>query len=68
MNKKSDAAFNEKGDDRLLGVFKSEQDAKSSIQKYLELPGFKDAKEDFLIDKYELNKERWTEGYFTYFY
>lgn len=48
---------------KILGIFSSQQEAETAIKTYLDLPGFRDRKDDFYIDAYELNKKRWIEGF-----
>ena len=55
----------EKGCDetKVLGIFSSRQMAEEAVGSYRQLPGFRDKKEDFYIDKYEVNKKYWGDGY-----
>jgi hypothetical protein len=54
----------ESGDDeKLIGVHQTEDDAKAVIDRLRSQPGFKDTPEGFQIDRYEINKDHWTEGY-----
>lgn len=50
---------------KLLGVFDSRESAESAIVSYRELPGFREFPEGFSVDKYEVNKKCWTEGFLT---
>jgi hypothetical protein len=50
-------------DEKLIGAYRTEEDAKAAIVRVKDKPGFVDAPEGFLIDRYELNKDHWTEGY-----
>lgn len=50
---------------KFLGVFSSFQKAESAIVEYKKLPGFQEHPNDFCIDKYEIDKKHWTEGFFT---
>ena len=47
----------------LLGVYSSEEQAKDRLEKAKRLPGFSDTPNDFLIDRYEVDHDEWTEGY-----
>jgi hypothetical protein len=57
----------ESGDDdeKLIGVYRSEDDAKSALERVGKQPGFVDLPEGFQICPYELNVDHWTEGYVT---
>jgi len=52
-------------DEKLIGVYQSEDDAMAAIERLRSQPGFKDTPEGFQIDRYEINKDHWTEGYVT---
>jgi len=52
-------------DDKLIGVYRTEQDAKAAVQRLSSKPGFINTPEGFHVDSYELNKDHWTDGYFT---
>ncbi len=52
-------------DEKLIGVYRTEEDARAAILRMRDKPGFKGASEGFQIDKYELNKDHWIEGYVT---
>jgi hypothetical protein len=47
----------------MIGVYKTEDDAKSAIGRLKEQPGFIDYPDGFIIDRYELGKDHWTEGF-----
>jgi hypothetical protein len=51
--------------DKLIGVYSSEDKAKSAQERLAKQPGFKDCVEGFEIAKRTLDKDSWTEGYFT---
>jgi hypothetical protein len=56
----------ESGDDeKLIGVYRSEEEAKGAIGRLTNLPGFVDCPEGFLVESYELGKDHWIEGYAT---
>ena len=48
---------------KVLGIFSSQQMAEEAVRSYRQLPGFRDKKADFCIDKYEVNKKYWGDGY-----
>lgn len=50
---------------KFLGVFSSLEKAESAVLEYKKLPGFKDYPNDFYIDKYEIDKTHWIEGFIT---
>jgi hypothetical protein len=52
-------------DEKLLGVYRTEQDATAAIARAREKPGFRDCPDGFAIDAYELNKDHWAEGFVT---
>ena len=47
----------------LIGVFRTEQDAKNAIDALAGKPGFVDYPERFQVCPYELGKLHWTEGF-----
>jgi len=46
-----------------IGAYRTEQDAKMAIERLKDKPGFRDAPEGFTCQKYELNRDHWTEGF-----
>lgn len=52
-------------DEKLIGVYRTEADAQAAIIRLKEQPGFSETSEGFLIDKYQLNQDHWTEGFVT---
>ena len=48
---------------KFIGVYSSEQEAKDAIDRLKEQPGFCDMPDDFHIDRYEINKDHWAEGF-----
>jgi len=55
----------ENEDVKLIGAFSSKENASRVIKRYKQLPGFREAKKGFYIDKYQIDEECWSEGYFT---
>jgi hypothetical protein len=49
----------------LIGVYATEEDANSALDRIRVQPGFRDYLEGFEINKYEIGKDQWEEGYFT---
>lgn len=52
-------------DDKLIGVYSSEAEAEAAKARTLQYEGFRDEPDGFLIEKYELNRDHWSEGYIT---
>lgn len=55
------------GDDnaKLLGVYSSKKLAEQQIETfYKSLPGFRTSNGEFTVDKYEVDKNHWAEGFF----
>jgi len=52
-------------DEKLLGVFPSPEAAANAREMYLNLPGFRDVPDGFIIDSYVVGEWHWTEGYVT---
>jgi hypothetical protein len=50
-------------DAKLIGTYSSLEKAEQAKQRALVLPGFQDVPEGFVIDKYILDRDDWTEGY-----
>jgi hypothetical protein len=50
-------------EEKLIGVYKSCEDAKSGIKRLSSKPGFRDARQGFEITEYVVGKDHWTEGY-----
>ncbi len=52
-------------DSKLLGVYSTEEKATDRIERSRALPGFVDQPEGFLIDRYEIDRDEWPEGFVT---
>jgi len=52
-------------DSKLIGVYRAEDDARCAITRLRDQPGFRHFPDDFHIERYELNKDDWTEGFVT---
>ena len=50
---------------KCIGIYTTEMEAKKAIERLSEKPGFKNYKEDFCIDEYNLNQDHWTSGFAT---
>lgn len=53
-------------DVKFIGVYRTEQEAQAAVDRAKVLPGFAECPEGFDVQGYELGKDHWTEGYFTY--
>lgn len=53
------------GDAKHLGSYPTMQRATEVVEKYRKIKGFKDSPNGFFIDRYEVDKEYWQEGYVT---
>jgi hypothetical protein len=47
----------------LIGVYRKEEDAKEAIERLSKRPGFVTVKNGFKYDKYEINRDYWSDGY-----
>ena len=52
-------------DEKLSGVYRTEQDAVAAIDRVRNQPGFREFQNGFQIVCYELNKDNWQEGFIT---
>ena len=50
-------------DEKLIGVYRTREDAEAAVGRLSDKPGFKDARNGFDITDYVLGKDHWTEGY-----
>jgi hypothetical protein len=50
-------------DVKMIGVYSSEQLAQEAVARLSSQPGFCDVPDGFHIDRYELDKDHWTEGF-----
>ena len=50
-------------DEKLIGAYRTEEDANAAIVRLRDRPGFSESPVGFHIDEYELNKDHWKEGY-----
>ena len=50
-------------DEKLIGVYRSEEDAIAAIERLKDKPGFAQTVSGFLYERYELNVDHWTEGF-----
>ncbi len=52
-------------DVKLIGVYSSAESAETARQRLSGQPGFANTPEGFSIDRYEVDKDHWTEGFIT---
>ncbi len=52
-------------DDKLIGVYKTHEEAEAAIGRLKDKPGFRDAVDGFEIHDYVLGRDGWTEGYIS---
>jgi hypothetical protein len=52
-------------DEKIIGVYSSMRQARSAQNRAKQLPGFKKNRKGFIIDKYVVDKDYWTEGFIT---
>jgi hypothetical protein len=50
-------------DGLLIGVYSTEDGAKTAVGRLKDKPGFVDYPEGFQIHPHELNRDHWTEGF-----
>jgi hypothetical protein len=48
-----------------IGVYSSKEAAEKAVERLRVQPGFCDAPDGFTIDRYTLDKDHWSDGYFT---
>ena len=50
-------------DIKIIGVYRNESDARVAISKLKQKSGFSSYVDGFHVDKYELGKDHWEEGF-----
>ncbi|SDT87561.1 homoserine kinase type II [Verrucomicrobium sp. GAS474] len=50
-------------DVKFIGVYSSEEQARKAIESLKNFPGFIDYQDGFYVDKYEIDKTHWVEGF-----
>jgi hypothetical protein len=54
----------EHGDDsKIVGIYRSGEAAQAAILRVADKPGFRDNPGGFMVDRYEMDKDHWTEGF-----
>lgn len=48
---------------KIIGIYSSREKAELTVKEYKSLPGFRDYPDSFFIDKYEVDKNNWEEGF-----
>ena len=48
---------------KLIGVYSSEEEATSAIQRLDGQPGFRDHPDGFQVNEHVLNRDSWTDGF-----
>ena len=58
--------FGEQDEEKLIGIYSTEEKARDAIQSHKDLEGFKDLTlECFEIHEYELDRSSWNDGFTT---
>jgi len=52
-------------DVKLIGIFSSLEKANATVERYKNLPGFRDCKDSFFVNDYILDETEWKEGFVT---
>jgi hypothetical protein len=52
-------------DEKLIGVYRSRDDAEAAIERLRSQPGFAEYSNGFTIAEYEIGKDHWAEGFVT---
>lgn len=50
-------------DVKMIGIYGTRANAMAAVERLGSQPGFRDHPKGFSIDKYELDKDHWTEGF-----
>ena len=53
-------------DVKFIGVYDSLGSAEAAVQRASVQPGFAQTKDGFHVEEYQLGKDHWKEGFFTY--
>ena len=56
---------NGREDEKLIGVYRTKNDAQAALHRARKVDGFKDFPTGFEISEYPLNQDHWTEGFTT---
>lgn len=55
-------------DFKLIGVYSTAELAEQARQRTVTLPGFRDLPTGFVVDRYTLDRDHWTEGFVTVYH
>jgi hypothetical protein len=50
-------------DEKMIGIYRSEGDAKAAVARLKNKPGFRETQDAFSIHKYTLNRDSWEDGF-----
>lgn len=48
---------------KMIGAYSSKEAGESAILRLIKQPGFRDLPDGFSVDKYEIDKDHWQEGF-----
>jgi hypothetical protein len=51
---------------KLIGVYSTQEKAEEVVERYKEIPGFKNYLNGFHIGEHEINKDNWNEGFISW--
>ena len=60
-----DANLPDGEDVKIIGIYSLRTKAEGAVARLSTQPGFREAKEGFQIEEYEIDKDHWTEGFTT---
>ncbi|HXO19723.1 MAG TPA: hypothetical protein VOA87_07330 [Thermoanaerobaculia bacterium] len=52
-------------DVKFIGVYSTEESAHAAVERLSQQPGFCESTSGFYVDRYPLDRDHWTEGFFT---
>jgi hypothetical protein len=52
-------------DVKFIGVYATREHAERAVERLKQQPGFRDSPQGFSVDRYEVGKDHWTEGFVT---
>ncbi|POF41097.1 hypothetical protein B0D71_17830 [Pseudomonas laurylsulfativorans] len=53
-------------DIKFIGVYDSQESAEEAVKRACLKAGFSETQDGFFIESYQLGKDHWTDGFFTY--
>jgi homoserine kinase type II len=51
-------------DEKLIGVYRTQEDADAATERLKGMPGFRDEGGKFVCRKYKVNQDHWKEGFY----